>query len=151
MLAGVLAQTTTETADLYAAQGLVGIGAATELLVWLKNADLPDPADLIANPSGFDWSSLNADRAWAALTGVVAFATTSGTIKDWKSGWGPLAEAADHGHAARCPGCHRGSPGRRRPSSRSFGCSFTDHGGPFRIAIASSGLQITCQVPRPLL
>lgn len=100
MLAGVMAQTTTETADLYAAQGLVGIGAATELLVWLKNTDLPDPADLIADPTGFDWSTLAADRAWAALTGVVAVATATGTIKDWKSGWGPLAAAADHGHAA---------------------------------------------------
>lgn len=100
MLAGVLAQITTENAALYAAEGLVGKGAATEFLVWRKHADLPDPAALIADPESIDWDGMEPDRVWATLTGVVAYATATGTKADWQSGWKPLAVAAEHGHAA---------------------------------------------------
>lgn len=99
MLAEVLAQTTTDGAAELAAVGLVGPGAAHEFLTWLAHADLPDPADIIADPEGVDWSSLPADHAWAALSGVVALSTT-GTKKAWASGWKPLAVAAENGLAS---------------------------------------------------
>lgn len=100
MLAGVLAQITTETAALYAAEGLVGKGPATEFLVWRKNADLPDPAALIADPESIDWDGMEPDRVWAAPDRRCGLRHGQRNQADWQSGWKPLATAADHGHAA---------------------------------------------------
>src|SRR5438477_2367262 len=41
-----------------AACGLVGEGAAVEYLTWRREADLPDPADVVADPHVVHWQSL---------------------------------------------------------------------------------------------
>lgn len=107
MLADVLSQITTDAAAEIAAGGLVGDGPGSEYLTWREHADLPDPADLIANPDTYPWADLTPDRAWAALSSVVALASAPGTIKDWQTGWKPLAAAAENGLAAVAAACAR--------------------------------------------
>jgi hypothetical protein len=84
-------------ATLLAATGLVGEGAAAEFLTWRDHNDLPDPADVLADPASVDWANLDPSRAWAILTGTTALATSPGTKKDWLTGWAPLAVAASAG------------------------------------------------------
>ncbi|WP_114905821.1 ATP-binding protein [Ornithinimicrobium murale] len=106
MLADIFAQTTTDTAADLAAAGLVGPGAAVEFLTWLAHADQPDPEAIIADPESIDWHALTPDRAWAALSGVVAL-STQGTKAAWAKGWKPLAVAAEHDLASVAAACAR--------------------------------------------
>lgn len=101
MTADVLAllDPTDHGSRLLAACGLVGEGAATEYLAWARIGDLPDPADVIADPSIVDWPSLDPSRAFAVLTAVVAHATARNTIDAWRAAWAPLAVAAEAGLA----------------------------------------------------
>ena len=55
------------------ASALVGDGAAAEYLAYLRNLDLPDPAELLAHPAGFG-ELQRSDRQLAALDAVVAAA-----------------------------------------------------------------------------
>ena len=57
-------------ATLLAASGLVGEGAATEYIAWRSLNDLPDPADVLADPESVSWATLEPSRAWATLTAV---------------------------------------------------------------------------------
>lgn len=84
-------------ANLLAASGLVGDGAAAEFLTWRSLNDLPDPADVLADPHGVDWAGLDPSRAWAVLRGATAHATAEGTKTGWTNAWAPLAVAADAG------------------------------------------------------
>ncbi len=84
-------------ATLLAASGLVGEGAATEYIGWRSLNDLPDPADVLADPGSVAWATLEPSRAWATLTAVTAYATADGTKKGWLSAWAPLAVAASAG------------------------------------------------------
>ena len=63
----------TEAAHL-AACGLVGEGAAVEYLTWRRQADLPDPASVVADPRSVAWRSLDPSRTWAILAGSSATA-----------------------------------------------------------------------------
>lgn len=76
--------------------GLVGDGAGVEYLTWGRNADLPDPEQVIADPSIVDWSG-RPDLVWAVLSGVVAWAAARRTTEAWRDAWGPLVHAAEHG------------------------------------------------------
>ena len=76
--------------------GLVGEGVGVEFLTWCVQADLPDPVAVVADPSIVDWSD-RPDRVWAVLAGVVGWATAQGTVAAWRSAWGPLLAAAQHG------------------------------------------------------
>jgi hypothetical protein len=89
------------------ASGLVGEGAAVEYLTWRRQADLPDPESVIADPSGVAWRSLDPSRTWAVLAGVVGYSTGRGTIEAWRQGWGPLAVAAEHGKGDVAAACAR--------------------------------------------
>lgn len=121
MLAAMLAQLTTEDAALMAASGLVGTGPAQEFLTWREQVNLPDPEEFIADPAGVDWADLSSapDRAWAALYSVVAFVLGKGTQDAWRSGWGPLGEACEHGMADVAAACAmtlaQNRPGQARP------------------------------------
>lgn len=106
MLADVIAQTTTDAATELAAVGLVGPGAAMEFLTWRATADLPNPEALIEDPEAYDWDSLTPDRAWAALSSVVALSTSRGKGA-WTKGWKPLAVAAEHNLASVAAACAR--------------------------------------------
>ena len=90
-----------------AASGLVGEGAAVEYLTWRREADLPDPADVVADPHVVRWQSLDPSRVWAILAGVVGYSTGRGTVEAWRSGWGPLAVAAQEGKGDVAAACAR--------------------------------------------
>jgi AAA domain (dynein-related subfamily) len=96
-------------AALVTATGLVGEGPAIEFLTWRAHADLPDPADVIADPEAIAWDDLARDpsRAWAVLSGVVAYSTSRGTIAAWRDGWAPLGIAAEHGLGDVAAACAR--------------------------------------------
>lgn len=78
--------------------GLVGEGVGTEFITWTTEADLPDPASVVADPSIVDWNG-RPDRVWAVLTGVAAWAADRGTKEAWREAWGPLAVASEAGVA----------------------------------------------------
>src|SRR5947209_10270202 len=92
----LLADDDAESAYL-AACGLVGEGAAVEYLTWRREADLPDPMLVVADPSIVPWRSLDPSRCWAILAGVVGYSTGKGTIESWREAWRPLAAAAEQG------------------------------------------------------
>ena len=100
MTADVLARVRDDDADARhaAVYGLVGEGAGTEFLQWLKEADLPDPADVLADPASVNWGGERPDKVWAILAGVVAHCTAGGgSGQRWKEAWGPLVAAASSG------------------------------------------------------
>ncbi|MDN5767412.1 MAG: AAA family ATPase, partial [Humibacillus sp.] len=103
--ARILTVITDEATQTLALAGLVGLGAAHEFITWRSAMDLPDPADVTADPDSIDWATLSPDRAWAVLTGVVAYASSPGTTAAWRAGWKALAVASEHGHAAIAAAC----------------------------------------------
>lgn len=109
MTADLLALLPDEHTDaaLLGAAGLVGDGAAMEYLTWRREADLPDPAAVLADPNIVEWSNLDPSRTWAILAGVVGYSTGRGTVEAWRSAWGPLAAAADNDRADVAAACAR--------------------------------------------
>ena len=98
MMADTLAHVRDDDPEARAAiiYGLVGEGAGIEFTSWLKNADLPDPAEVLADPSIVDWAD-RPDRVWAVLSGVVALSVSAGTKVAWTDAWRPVIAAADGG------------------------------------------------------
>ena len=121
-------------ANLLAASGLVGEGAATEFIAWRSLNDLPDPADVIDDPASVPWANLEPSRAWATLTAVTAYATADGTKTGWVSAWAPLAAAATAGlqdvAAANARALLKSRPTGTRPpaSARAFLSILADAG-----------------------
>lgn len=121
-------------ANLLAASGLVGEGAATEFIAWRSLNDLPDPADVLADPESVPWDTLEPSRAWATLTAVTAYATADGTKTGWTAAWAPLAVAANAGlqdvAAANARALLKSRPTGTRPpaSARAFLAILTDAG-----------------------
>ena len=76
--------------------GLVGEGVGVEFLTWCEQADLPDPAAVVDDPSLVDWTD-RPDRVWAVLSAVVGWAASAGTAEAWRKAWGPLLAAAEAG------------------------------------------------------
>jgi hypothetical protein len=81
-----------------AVAALVGEGAAIEFFTWRREADLPDPEAVLADPAIYSWSG-RADRTYAVLTGVVAVIAARPTVARWGDGWRVLAACAKAGHA----------------------------------------------------
>jgi hypothetical protein len=73
--------------------GAVGEGPALEFLTWLANSDLPDPEAVLADPDSFVLPE-RSDRAFAALTGVVAVAVAHRDAGMWTAAWRVVARAA---------------------------------------------------------
>jgi hypothetical protein len=101
-----------------AASGLVGEGAAVEYLTWRREADLPDPADVVADPTRVAWRALDPSRVWAILAGVVGYSAGRGTVEAWREGWGPLAVAAEMGKGDVAAACARTLLTARPPNAR---------------------------------
>lgn len=84
---------------LMAATGCVGEGMGTAFAVWVLNADLPNPRDILDNPKSYDWADPRLDRTFVVLTGVVAVATADGTKEMWDKAWAVLGNAAESDRA----------------------------------------------------
>jgi hypothetical protein len=78
--------------------GLVGEGAAVEFLTWRRDADLPDPETVLADPEAFDWTG-RADRTWAVLSSVVAVVAVRPSTARWTAAWRVLGACATSGSA----------------------------------------------------
>jgi hypothetical protein len=74
-------------------RGAVGDGAGVELLAWLVEMDLPDPEEVLANPSSFRLPE-RGDRAYAALASVAAAVAAQPTPERWTAGWQVLGGCA---------------------------------------------------------
>ncbi|MCC3292545.1 ATP-binding protein [Arthrobacter sp. zg-Y1110] len=84
-----------DEAALYVLKGLVGDGAATQLLVWMEANDLYNPAKVLQDPSIVDWSDTRADRLFSLVNSV----TTMGLSRpeDWKKAAMVLTACASNG------------------------------------------------------
>jgi len=75
-------------------EGAVGEGVGSEFLVWLVEADLPDPEALLADPASFVLPD-RPDRALAALSAVTAAVIARPTVERWLRGWEVVGQAAE--------------------------------------------------------
>lgn len=115
--------------------GLIGEGAGTEYLDWCDKADLPDPADVTADPSIVDWTD-RPDRVWAILSGVVALAASRGSQAAWVAAWKPLLAAAEAGRPDVAAAAAR-PLGRARPANARVPAAVRTHFAP---VLAAAGL-----------
>lgn len=76
--------------------------------------DLPAVADVINDPSIFDWDAARPDQVWAVLSGVVAWASGKGTKDAWRPR-GAAGRGGDHGGTGRGRG---GGAGDERGDAR---------------------------------
>ncbi|HUN32592.1 MAG TPA: MoxR family ATPase [Trebonia sp.] len=74
-------------------RGAVGDGAGTEFLAWLTEMDLPDPEEVLAEPSKFQLPE-RGDRAYAALASIAAAVAARPTAERWTAGWQVLGACA---------------------------------------------------------
>jgi hypothetical protein len=75
-------------------RGAVGEGAGVEFLAWLVEMDLPDPEEVLADPSSFRLPE-RGDRAYAALASIAAAVAAAPTPDRWIAGWQVLGRCAD--------------------------------------------------------
>ena len=78
--------------------GTVGDGAANEFLAFHRELDLPDPLDVIAHPTRYDWSGMRPDKAFATVNAVRAYVL--GTTPDktlWLGAVNALSTIAEAG------------------------------------------------------
>ena len=78
--------------------GTVGEGAANEFLAFNRELDLPDPLDVIAHPTRYDWSGMRPDKAFAVTNAVRAYVL--GTTPDkalWLGAVNALSTIAEAG------------------------------------------------------
>ena len=87
------------TARQAAVAGLVGSGIEGEFSTWRDNADLPDPAAVVADPTSVAWRELDPSRVFAVISAVVSYGAMLGTKDGWRAAWEPLGVAADQGRA----------------------------------------------------
>jgi hypothetical protein len=92
MLGRILPYCATLEIQMLAACGCIGDAHAQEFLTWVRHADLPDPADVIANPKSFQWKDARADRVFALLGSIVAY--TKDNPKAWTKAWEALGFCA---------------------------------------------------------
>jgi hypothetical protein len=97
MLANILPYISDNDYDalLMAASGCVGEGAGTAFAVWIQNADLPNPREVLENPASYNFTDPRLDRHFVVLTSVIALATSDSTKEAWDKAWAVLAAAAD--------------------------------------------------------
>ena len=75
-------------------EGAVGEGAGSEFLVWLIEADLPDPEAVLADPASFVLPE-RPDRALAALSAVTAAVIARPSVERWLRAWEVVGRAAE--------------------------------------------------------
>lgn len=110
----------------------VGEGAATEFLAWLRKVDLPDPRDVIVDPSIVGAPGPDDDhRVYAIVSSVVTLVeslnvspSTPAYTKLWLDAWSALHRIA--GHSAEIVAPFVIAIGECRPPSAPMPQSFTD-------------------------
>lgn len=75
--------------------GCVGESAAFEYLRWAEAQDIVDPEELLANPTGTDFSDARADRVFVTLQGVLAAFMRYPTPQRWEAAVDVCAHVAD--------------------------------------------------------
>mgnify|MGYP001192695512 CR=1 FL=1 len=78
--------------------GMVGTGPAIELLRFVHTADLPDPEELLADPSSVR-ADVRSDILLASLGGVVGAVAMQSSAERWEAAWEVLAVVCDAGRA----------------------------------------------------
>lgn len=71
--------------------GCVGDGVAVEFVSWLDALDLPNPEDLLKDPSSFKMPA-RGDQLFAILTSVTTAVLQNNTASRWYAGWKVLEE-----------------------------------------------------------
>lgn len=79
-----------------AVAGLVGERAATEFLAHMGRMELPDPAEVLDDPTCVDWQQMRPDVLWRALDAVAKLTSTLATGEAWKAAWCVLAYVAQN-------------------------------------------------------
>lgn len=78
--------------------GCVGPGAARELLAWRREADLPDPETVLADPSSFRLPE-RGDRQFAVLGALAAAVKAKPTKERWEAAFEVVQQAVSMGSA----------------------------------------------------
>lgn len=73
-------------------KGLVGEGASKEFLRYARSLDLPDPEELLADPSSLKLPA-RGDKAWAVLYSVADATMGNLTKERWRAAWKVFGEA----------------------------------------------------------
>ncbi|MFN8020851.1 MAG: ATP-binding protein [Acidimicrobiales bacterium] len=76
--------------------GCVGPGAALEYRAWVDEAGLIDPEEALRDPSSFRMPE-RGDRAYAALSSIVAAVRADATPERWVAAWHAIASAVGSG------------------------------------------------------
>ncbi|MDT4916822.1 MAG: hypothetical protein QOH89_1522 [Pseudonocardiales bacterium] len=63
--------------------GCIGEVTAHEFLAWCARQDLPDPESLLADPHGYDFAGLRADRVYVVLQAVLGAVARSASAPRW--------------------------------------------------------------------
>lgn len=74
-------------------RGTVGEGPGSELLSWLRHLDLPDPAQVLADPESFEIPT-RGDRTYAVLAAIASYAVASEDPELWSRAWRVVTRAA---------------------------------------------------------
>jgi len=82
--------------------GCVGAGNATTYLAYVEDCDLPDPEELIRNPTKYVPPAGRVDKTVAALTALAGAIESNFTDTRWKAAWGIIDRVvqADQADAA---------------------------------------------------
>jgi hypothetical protein len=84
----------------------VGDAASAELVAWARDADLPDPEEVLSRPESWKVDISRQDRVWATLAGVYGAVMgkldTAGKIpeKRWLASWAVFGRADKAGATA---------------------------------------------------
>lgn len=82
--------------------GAIGEGVATQFLAWVRDADLPDPEDLIKSPTSWKPDPKRPDVTFTVLNSVaIAAVETSYSAKEklvrWRQAWKVMKQAVGQG------------------------------------------------------
>lgn len=99
--------------------GAVGAPVGHEFLVWVHALDLPNPEDLLAEPTGAHLRGLRPDRVYVALQGVLGAVADDPDPQRWTAAMGVCVTAAEqHGVDTAVPVVRSLlRPGRRPPTA----------------------------------
>ncbi len=85
-----------DDANALIAEALVGTATATEFLSFVRNLDIPDPEDLLADPSSLVLPE-KSDQQFACLEALAAAVLADTTAARWTAGFKVCIEAASQG------------------------------------------------------